>query len=297
MDDRRPLRLRLQLDVQMIPDAMRTFFPKSEEVDQAHVAINEVRKAPQNWQARIDHQDEKIKNCEEEVPKTKKVLDDAVEQWKTINRIWDPSDDSDLLSLKATLKVQGDEIASLTQEICSLEEICRSKKQIIRSLKTRIAKDEPLLKVGLDILRRKQEMGKPKAESDMAAVECGNKAAHFGSALADASRVLSGSVAKDQTWYFEAYGFPAYSVLDHGPTAPTFVEVVDWHAAVKNFQNNVMCDPSNKFIAQFKIFKDDWSSCIETYLTEDQQGKKHYKSLKLWYEAAYTMHKQRRASR
>jgi hypothetical protein len=94
-------------------------------------------------------------------------------------------------------------------------------------------------------------------------------------------------------------------VFQFGPRAPTFVEVVDWHAAVKNFQNNVKCDNSNKFITQFKMFVDDIKSKhkllqaaaeIETYLKDDQQGKDHYKFLKLWYEAAYTMHKKRRAN-
>jgi hypothetical protein len=35
---------------------------------------------------------------------------------------------------------------------------------------------------------------------------------------------------------------------------------------------------------------------IETYLKEVKQGKEHYKSMKVWYEAAYAMHKKRRAS-
>lgn len=275
------------------------------QADQAHAAMIEVRQGPKTWQARIDHQDQKIKKCEEEVLKIKKALDDAVEQWTTKNRIWNPADDSDLLLLKSTLKEQGDEIASLRKHICSLEETCKSDRKTIKSLETRIEQDEPLLKVGIDILRRKQEMEKPKAERDMAAIERGNKAAHYGTALADARRVVSGS-AEERTWYSEFYGpFTADFVSQFGPSAPTFVEVVDWHAAVKNFQKNVTCDYSNKFITQFKIFVCElWvkhmvllaAGGYETYLKDDQQGKNHYKILKFWYEAAYTMHKKRRVN-
>lgn len=125
-----------------------------QQVEQAELAIDEVRQGPETWQARIDHQEQKIKKCEEEVLKIKKGLNGAVEQWKTENRIWNPSDDSDLLLLKATLKEQVDETASLRKQICSLEESCKSDEKTIKSLATKITKDEPLLKVGMDILRR-----------------------------------------------------------------------------------------------------------------------------------------------
>ena len=275
------------------------------QVDQDHAAIDRVYQVAEDWQARIAHQEEKIKGCEDEVLKIKKALDDALEQWKTKNRIWNPSDDSDILLLKSTLKDQGNEIASLRKQICWLKETCKSDKKTITSLETKIAKDEPLLKVGMDILRRKQEMDKPKAERDMVVVERGNKAAHFGSALADASRVLSSSVAEERTWYSEFYGFSASLVSQYGPSAPTTVEVLDSRASVKNFQRNVTCEYSKKFNTEFKIFVDDFRSQhmvlsdgtdIGTYLKDDKQGKEHYKSMKLWYEAAYTMHKKRRAS-
>jgi hypothetical protein len=147
------------------------------------------------------------------VLKIKRSLDDALEQWKTENRIWNPSHDSDLLLLKSTLKEQNDKIASLRKQICLLEATCESRGGMISSLHTKIAEDEPILKVGMDILRRKQEMVKPKAERDMAAVERGNKAAHFGTALVNARRVLSGSVAEERTLYFELYGITASSYM------------------------------------------------------------------------------------
>ena len=220
----------------------------------------------------------------------RKALDDALEHLTTNNRIRSPLNASEPPLLKSTLKEKDDEIVSLRKQMCSLEETCKSDKKIITSLETRIEQDEPLLKVGMDILRRKQEMEKPKAEGDMVVVERGNKAAHFGSALADASRVVYGSVAEERTWYCGVYGIRPFLVFQFGPRAPTFVEVVDWHAAVKNFQNNVKCDNSNKFITQFKMFVDDIKSKhkllqaaaeIETYLKDDQQGKDHYKFLKL----------------
>jgi len=276
-----------------------------QQVDNANAALDGVCKVADDWQARIIHQDEKIESCEEEILEMKKTLDDAVEQWKEENRIRNQFNDSDLILLKSSLKDQGSEIASLRKQICLLKETCESDKKTITSLQTKIVKDEPLLKVGMDILRRKQEMVKPKVERDMAAVERGNKAAHFGSALADASRVLSGSVAEERTWYSEFYCFPAGLVLLYGPSAPTFVEVIDWHAAVKNFQSNVTCNYSNMFITQFKLFVDDPRSkhmvllagaVIETYLKDDEQGKNYYKSLRLFYKTAYNMHKKRRAS-
>lgn len=283
------------------------------QVVQAYLAIDEVRQGPKTWQDRIDHQDQKIKKCEEEVLEMKQALHDALEQLRTNNRIRSPSNDSENPLLKSTrLKEKDEEIASLSKQICgweefrgSMEKLYESNKQTITSLEIKIEQDEPLLKVGMDILRRKQEMEKPKADRDMAAIERGNKAAHFGTALADARRVVSGSVAEEQAWHSKFYGFDASFVLENGLGAPKFLEVVDWHAAVKLFHNNMRCYPSFAFINCFKGFMDHLrskhkvqlaSADIETYLKDDQQGKQDYKNLKMWYEAAYALHKKRRAA-
>lgn len=60
------------------------------------------------------------------------------------------------------------------------------------------------LKIGLDILRRSQEMGKDKNLRSEAIIEQGNKAAHYGHALADAYRVLKvprETRSQESQWY------------------------------------------------------------------------------------------------
>jgi hypothetical protein len=260
----------------------------------------------------VNRQDQKIKKCEEEVLEMKKALHDALEQLRTNNRIRSPSNDSDHLLKSSRFKEKDKEIASLRKQICgweefreSMEKLYESNKETITSLETKIGQDEPLLKVGMDILRRKQEMEKPKADRDMAAIERGNKAAYFGTALADARRVVSGSVAEEQTWYSKFYGFDASFVLENCLGAPTFVEVCRLACSSQALpqQYEVL-----SFVCVHQLFQGFYgylrskhkvqlaSANIETYLKDDQQGKQDYKNLKMWYEAAYALHKERRAA-
>ncbi|KAE9378763.1 hypothetical protein N431DRAFT_326021 [Stipitochalara longipes BDJ] len=244
-----------------------------------------------------------INSLKEREATLRKAYNEAVKQWKTKRQVSNPNNSLDAMS---TLEKRNTEITQLKNERSSLEAENKSGNETIASLRKQIVQMKPIWEVGMEILARKREMQKPNAVRDPEVVERGNKAAHFGTALADAHRIIYGPHNfHEVAWYLSHYGFKPLFVLLHGPQAPTFLEVVEWRAAIKHFQSTVACKDSNSFLTEFEKFKATvallptriYSPTLESSLSEDLQGKLHYQAMKNSYEAAYKKHKERRVKK
>jgi len=103
------------------------------------------------------------------------------------------------------------------------------------------------------------------------------------------------------------YGFAPSFVIRIGEKAPKFIEILDWHAAVKYFVNStsISCDTQN-FFKEFEPFKasfegrglplfyaPDALAEMKKLLKEHEDRKCKYKILKRSYDGAYKLHKER----
>jgi len=141
-------------------------------------------------------------------------------------------------------------------------------------------------------------------------IEAGNKAAHYGSPLADAVRVYEvDKTEKSRTWYEEQYGTVASFVFEKiGPhRGPLFLNVLYWHGAVRNFDHvySVTNTWRGNFMSEWRDFKealsksgkqedDDVATWITEYFKDNEDGKKSYARMKEEYETGYERNKERR---
>jgi hypothetical protein len=81
------------------------------------------------------------------------------------------------------------EISNLNKQIAAMKNAANAQNTTTSSLSNNIIESRPIHDVGLAILERRRELQKLKSDRNQAIIERGNKAARFGSALADAHRV------------------------------------------------------------------------------------------------------------
>jgi hypothetical protein len=237
----------------------------------------------------------------------------AVEQWKTKYQAQaqNISNSLDILQLNCNIKEKDLKIDDLENQLTSLWKTANAKDKTISSLRKQIADMQPIHDVSMDILNRRQELQRPKSCRNYGIIELGNKAAHYGSALADAQRIskIEGVQAgMELTWYEKDYGFRPEFVLNVGEHVPKFVEILDWHAAVKHFQPSAFSifekgkdDNALRFVSTFAHFKKAVISTytgprsLETFVNGIGFGGEKRELLQRCYQRAYREHKEKRA--
>ena len=127
-----------------------------------------------------------------------KDFNDAVSTWRTNYSESSSTKANNTLAPKSGSTPKDIEVADLKAEILSLNATIDAKTKKIASIEGEDCRKQPIVQIGLDILVRKREQSKPQAERDEAIIEQGNKAAHNGTALADARRLLLNSDTRDE---------------------------------------------------------------------------------------------------
>lgn len=206
---------------------------------------------------------------------------------------------------EAILKEKDLKINKLEDENQKLREQLKAKNKQLQVQVISNYKKEVIMEVGLDVLRRRQENHKPVRKRNKDIMERGNKAAHYGSPMADALRVLYvDRIAESRKWYEAQYGVTADFVVHKISTnaaAPLFIEIVYWHSAIQHFEGCSVYSEAfmlkwSKFMQTFSGKREDdaIAQWIAKYFTEDKEGIALHKGMKALYKFSYDIHKERR---
>lgn len=95
----------------------------------------------------------------------------------------------------------------------------------------------PAIRLGKQILLRRRELERPRNEQDHSVIQNGNRAAHWGGALAHAAYLKSHDYTCSETeWYRADFGVGfdyAWGVLQHADQR--WVDILEWHSGMKYF--------------------------------------------------------------
>jgi len=130
-----------------------------------------------------------VKGLEEEEKILRKEYDGAVDQWRIKYEVSNPTSISEVGELRFEVEAKDLEISNLNKQIAAMNNAANAQNTTTSFLSNNITENRPIHDVGLAILERRCELQKLKSDRNQAIIERRNKAAHFGSALADAHRV------------------------------------------------------------------------------------------------------------
>ncbi|KAN0115387.1 hypothetical protein V8E51_004931 [Hyaloscypha variabilis] len=259
-------------------------------VEEQRVAIEAIRKQVVDLERISCGEGQLLEKLEMEEKTLRPVYEKAVALWQT--KCHDSFSNQNR-ELQSTLEEKDSEIAQLKTQILSLNSTIDAKTKIIIAKEGLDLWKQPIIQVALDILASKQEEAKPKEKREEAIIEQGNKAAHNGTALADARRLLLDSPkrnAVEWTWYKQEYGASPEIVSQIGSDSPKTLEILDWNFSIRSFGTQ-----HNDLKEEFELLFNKFGSILmnrqvglnnaldmNTYL-ESSPGKKLYDKLKSLY--------------
>jgi len=221
------------------------------QLDDELLLLHPITKALNELEGRVANKERDIQRLNEQKRVLVKEFDDAVSTWRSkylesteagSKPERAPETEPKTTKLESLDKVKASKVQppqqKNKQEISDLQnQISLLRKKIV-SIEGQDCRKQPIVEVGLDILARKIELSKPRGERDEAIIEQGNKAAHNGTALADARRLLLRRAKRDEeewTWYEEEYGASPDVVSKIGSDSPKALEILDWRFSIRSF--------------------------------------------------------------